>query len=223
MINELAIFSVQFRDAMKLQFETADKKPSEIIEYKGNKMDKNGSELSYLSSLCHDMLEFIEAKSNLNDLTFLHRVNTFAYQITNRIKQAESISENLKDVAVNVCFCPSSISANFLEIKHGPIVGAIRVNEQRLVIVIDKRSQDQPVIRLSCVSCKNTALTYWSHSIESEYLLGFGNKLPRVVVHDVTCYLLRYQKSLFYLDVVLTYFKLKLWYNKILAPIIPLQ
>ncbi|XP_071838305.1 uncharacterized protein [Apostichopus japonicus] len=185
MKSDIAIIAMKFQDSIESQFENTKVKLSNLRKAREESLTKTKTDLKHLSLLITQIEESTESKSNIPDLNFLQKINQFEEQISGGLKRAENISENLKDVDINVRFCPSSLSARFVNITVGPIIGSIRINENQAVIVTDQRHFDQPAIRLSCVSCDNTAHVDWSHVIESEYFLGFGKKLPQIALCNI--------------------------------------
>ncbi|XP_071838306.1 uncharacterized protein [Apostichopus japonicus] len=180
--REVATIVQTFNTGMERQLELSEMKLSKMKNNRKRTEEKTERELSQLRLLSDSILKHTESKSDSPDLVFLQKINGFKHDVSEGIKKAERISENLKDIEICVRFCPYSLSARFVSITVGPVVGSVRINKDQVVIVTDQRHFDQPAIRLSCVSCDNTSHVYWSHVIESEYFLGYGKKLPRVAL-----------------------------------------
>ncbi|PIK37001.1 hypothetical protein BSL78_26159 [Apostichopus japonicus] len=180
--NEITTITKKFRESMDHQLDTAEKELSKMKKARENALKETDRELRHLSSLSKKISAKIESKTNKADLVVLQKINSFNDQISDGIKKAKIINETMQDVEINVHFRPKSLSARYISITVGPVVGSVRVNKDQVVIVTDQRHQDKPAIRLSCVSCDNTSHVNWSHVIESAYFLGYGKKLPRVAV-----------------------------------------
>lgn len=181
MKQEVESFARKFYNNMKSQRQVSEVKLSTLETSMCDAFTKKKKEVESLQSLSRNILDKRKSTNSSDNLVYLQNINNLKAEIAEGIKQAEDIIAAIKETVGCVKFLPSSLSAKFVTVTFGQIVGAIRINKSEVVIVTDQRHQDPPAIRLSCVSCENTAQLCWSHVIESEYLRG-GDKLPSIAV-----------------------------------------